>query len=370
MVRAIECTGARTLRLVDYPMPEMADDTILLRVRRAGVCGTDLEGIKGHRTLRFPVIPGHEVAAVVEHIGPNALRRSRVLGDSTLNVGDRVTINPRIVCGQCHYCRNMASHQEMCLKASTYGSSLGSAEKPHLLGCWAEHICLLPGSELIKLPDSLSDDLAVLTEPFGVAVGLVDRYQRRHEWIAGDGFGLHRTVVVFGAGTIGIFAAAAFHLAGAEQIVMVDIDEDRLALSRQFGVTHTFNAVKSPLTPEIIKTLTDGLGADIVVEACGVPRVIGQSLSLLRRGGTLFEIGHLANVGLAEIDPHTVCRNELEILGHYAYPTSQTLAYTTTLLAAHALPYETLMQCIALDDYSAVLDDNRRKGPVKMVFAI
>ena len=64
-----------------------------------------------------------------------------------------------------------------------------------------------------------------------------------------------------------------------------------------------------------------------------MPGVIGQSLSLLRRGGTLFEVGHLADVGLAEIDPHVVCRNELSILGHYAYPTSRTLVYTTTLLA-------------------------------------
>jgi L-iditol 2-dehydrogenase len=329
-----------------------------------------LEGIKGHRTLRFPVIPGHEVAAVVEHIGPRALHRSRVLGAATLKVGDRVTINPRIVCGQCHYCRNLPGHQEMCLKASTCGSSLGSAAEPHLLGCWAERLCLLPGSELIRLPDALSDDLAVLTEPFGVAVGLVDRYQRSHEWIAGDGFGLQRMVVIFGAGAIGILAAAAFSLAGAGQVVMVDIDDERLALSRKFGVAHTFNALSSPPAPEALRAMTDGLGVDVVVEACGVPRAIGQALSLLRRGGTLFEVGHLANVGLAEIDPHAVCRNELEILGHYAYPTSQTLAYATTLLAAHAFPYEALLQCIPLDDYAAVLDDTRRKGPVKMVFAI
>ena len=206
-----------------------------------------------------------------------------------------------------------------------------AAQKPHLLGCWAEHLCLLPGSELIRLPDALSDDLAVLTEPFGVAVGLVERYQRAHEWITGDGFGLQRTVVIYGAGAIGILAAAAFSLAGARQVVMVDVDDERLALSRKFGVTHTFNAVSSPPTPEALRAMTDGLGVDIVVEACGVPRVIGQALSLLRRGGTLFEVGHLANVGLAEIDPHAVCRNELEILGHYAYPTSQTLAYATTL---------------------------------------
>jgi len=285
-------------------------------------------------------------------------------------VGDRVTINPRIVCGQCHFCRRLPGHQEMCLHASTYGSSLGSAQPPHLLGGWGEYICLLPGSEVIKLPAELSDDLAVLTEPFGVAVGMVDRYQRGHEWIIGDGFGLQRTVVIYGAGTIGILAAAAFSLAGAAQVMMVDVDEDRLALSRKFGVTQSFNAVTNPPTPDAVRALTDGLGTDIVVEACGVPKVIGQALTLLRRGGTLFEIGHLANVGLAEIDPHVVCRNELEILGHYAYPTSQTLAYAASLLAAHAFPYEALLQCIPLSDYAAVLDDSRRKGPVKIVFTI
>jgi threonine dehydrogenase-like Zn-dependent dehydrogenase len=215
----------------------------------------------------------------------------------------------------------------------------------------------------------LSDDLAVLTEPYGVAVGLVDRYRRRQQWITGDGFGFQRTVVIFGAGTIGILAAAAFSLAGASQVIMVDVDDGRLALSRKFGVAQTFNAVTNPLTPEIVCSLTEGLGADVVVEACGVPRVIGQGLLLLRRGGTLFEIGHLANVGLAEIDPQAVCRNELEILGYYAYPTSQTLAYTASLLAALAFPYEALLKCIPLDDYATVLDETR-KGPVKIVFKI
>ncbi len=370
MVRAIECTGVRMLRLAEYPLPEVAEDAMLLAVRRAGVCGTDLEGIKGHRTLRFPVIPGHEIAAVVERIGATALRHSRVFGADTLREGDRVTINPRIVCGQCHFCRQMPERQEMCLHASTYGSSLGSAQPPHLLGAWGEYLYLHPGSELIKLPDALSDDLAVLSEPLAVAVGMVDRYRRRQAWLAGDGFGLQRSVLVFGAGAIGILTAAAFSLAGAGPVIMVDVEDTRLALSRQFGVTHTFNAISNPPTPEAVQALTGGLGVDLAVEACGVPRVIGQALSLLRRGGTLFETGHLANVGLAEIDPHTVCRNELEILGYYAYPTSQTIAYAVSLLAAHAFPYEALLYGMPLDEYARVLEDNRRTGAVKIALTM
>jgi threonine dehydrogenase-like Zn-dependent dehydrogenase len=147
------------------------------------------------------------------------------------------------------------------------------------------------------------------------------------------------------------------------------VDDERLALSRRFGVTHTFNAITRPPTPEAVQALTDGLGADLAVEACGVPRVIGQALKLLRRGGTLFETGHLANVGLAEIDPHAVCRNELEILGYYAYPSSQTMAYAAALLAAHAFPYEDLVGCIPLADYAAILDAPRR-STVKLVLAM
>lgn len=370
MPRAIECTDVRTLRLAEYPLPEVAEDGILLAIRRAGVCGTDLEGIKGHRTLRFPVIPGHEIAAVVERMGADALRFSRVFGADTLREGDRVTINPRIVCGQCHFCRQMPDRQEMCLRASTYGSSLGSAHPPHLLGGWAEYLYLLPGSELIKLPDELSDDLAVLIEPFSVAVGMVDRYRQRQAWLAGDGFGLRRALIVFGAGAIGILTAAAFSMAGAGPVMMVDVADERLALSRQFGVTHTFNARTNPPTPDAIQALTGGLGADLAVEACGVPQVIGQALQVLRRGGMLFETGHLANVGLAEIDPQIVCRNELEILGYYAYPSSFTMAYAASLLMAQTFPYAALLQCISLEEYARVLDDSRRSGAVKTAFAI
>lgn len=370
MVAAVECIDVSTLRLAEYALPELADDAVLLRVRRAGVCGTDLEGIEGRRSLRYPVIPGHEIVAVVEKIGSRAHRHIRIFGRSALQAGDRVTINPRIVCGSCHYCQHLPGRQEMCLRASTYGSSLGSAEPPHLLGGWAEYLYVLPGSELIKLPDNLSDDVAVLCEPFAVAVGLVDRFQRNHDWVTGDGFGVDRTVVVYGAGTIGILTAAAFALAGARQIVIVDIVDERLAMSKAFGVTHAINSSVAPLQAETIQEMTEGLGADIVVEACGVPQVLAQGIGVLRRGGKLFEVGHLADVGMAEIDPHAVCRNEIEIIGHYAYPTSQSLAFAAKLLAAHDFPYEQLLHTIPLQDYTTILDDDLRKRTIKIAFAM
>lgn len=369
MTRAIECIGPNELRLAEYPTPVPTDDAVLLKIRLAGVCGTDLEGIRGHRTLRFPVIPGHEIVAEVDRLGSNWQRNIRLLGGDSLRVGDRVTISPRIVCGNCFYCRNLSSRQEMCINARTYGSSIGSGEPPHILGGWAEHIYMYPGSDIIKLPEGLSDDLAVLCEPLAVAVGLVDRFRREHDWIAGDGFGFHRTVVIYGAGTIGILAAAAFAAAGAKQIVMIDISDERLLLSKSFGVSHTVNPASGDAPAQVVKEITDGLGADVVVEACGVPRVIGEGIRLLRRGGRLYEIGHLANVGMAEIDPHFVCRNEISICGYYAY-SSESLVFAAEFLARRDFPCERLIHKIPLSEYNLVFDENLRKKTVKLAFDV
>ncbi|MBI4243742.1 MAG: alcohol dehydrogenase catalytic domain-containing protein [Planctomycetes bacterium] len=368
MAKAVECISPGKLHLIDYPTPDPVKDNILLKVIRSGVCGTDLQGIEGRRSLRYPVIPGHEIVAVVDKIGDQAHRHIKALGGNRLNEGDRVTINPRIVCGDCFYCQNLPQRQEMCLNAKTYGSSLQSNKHPHLFGGWAENLYILPGSEIIKLPEGLSDDLAVLSEPFACAVGLVDRFRREHDWITGDGFRVNCCVIIYGAGTIGILMASAFSLAGAEKIVMLDLIEKRLSLSKEFGVSHIINTSVTPDCIGYVKELTEGIGADIVIEACGVPKVLKEGIKLLRRGGILFEVGHLADVGMAEIDPHLICRNEIEILGHYAYPSSQNLAYAARLLAEHTFPYEKLIHKIPLDDYATILDRNVRRNIVKIIF--
>mgnify|MGYP001596253946 CR=1 FL=1 len=370
MAKAIECRGVGKLCLAEYPAPEPDEDNILLKVLRSGVCGTDIQGISGRRSLRFPVIPGHEIVAVVDKIGGHTRKYIKVFGGNDLKEGDKVTINPRIVCGACYYCRHLPHRQEMCLNARTYGSSLGSSEPPHLLGGWAENLYILPRSEIIKLPKELSDDLAVLCEPFACAVGLVDRFRREHDWITGDGFNLNRSIVIYGAGAIGILIAAAFSLAGAREIIMIDLVEERLLLSKEFGVSHIINTSIASHCIEEVKEITGGLGADIVVEACGVPKVLTEGIKLLRRGGKLFEIGHLADVGMADIDPHLICRNEIEILGHYAYPSGQNLAYAARLLDEHDFPYEKLIHKIPLNNYATILDNNARRNIVKMVFEV
>ena len=368
-VRALQAVGVNKVELTEFPKPVVKEDAVLIRICYCGICGTDIHGIQGKRDIRFPIIPGHELVGTVEEIGSRALETTKVYGGK-LKVGDMVTINPRIVCGQCYYCRNLPGHPEMCTGARTYNSSIRSDSPPYLFGGWAQYIYILPRSEIVRLPEGIDPEIAALTEPFACAVGLVDRYRQQPDHIAGAGSTADETIVVFGAGAIGLFATVAFHLAGARQIVVVDVIDERLSLAKEFGAIEVINAGQT--SPEErtkrVKDLSDGLGAGVVIEACGVPETIGEGVKMLRRGGKLFEMGHLFKTGPARIDPLTVCRNEIEILGHYAYPSSQCLVDAAGLLAEGKLPYERLIKSFPLEEYQEVLFGKRKNAIVKTVF--
>ena len=368
-VLALQCSGVNNLNLVKFSKPNVADDSALLKIKYCGICGTDLHGIEGKRAINFPFIPGHEITATIDSLGKDAGKFIKVYGGEKLNIGDRVTINPRIVCGKCYYCKNFPNNQEMCLNAIT-ATSIGSNHYPHLFGGWAEYIYISPGSEIIKIPENLKDELAVLIEPYSCAVGCVDRYSSTHNWKIGDAFSINDPIAIYGIGAIGLFMVAAFHLAGAKKIIAIDKDMERLALAKEFGASHTINILSTHTNEriEIIRKLTDNLGAGVVVEACGVPITINEGIQALRRGGYFYEIGHLLDAGMAKIDPQYVCRNEIKILGHYAYPSSLTMLQTAKLLDKHELPYEKLVKFFDLDKYADVIFNKKTNNAIKPVF--
>ena len=367
----LQCSGINKLNLVEFPKPEPDNNSALLRIKTCGICGTDVHGIEGKRPVKFPFIPGHEIVAVVDSMGKNANDFIRTINGSTLKVGERVTINPRIVCSKCYYCINFPMFQEMCINAVT-ATAIGSEKYPHLFGGWAEYFYLSPGSEIIKLPEDISDKTATLIEPFSVGVGCIDRYKNMHDIRAGRAFEINDTIVIYGIGAIGMLMLAGFHLAGAKKLIVLDVDESKLQLSKEFGADHAINVLQTSSDEriELIKGLTQGLGAGIVIESCGVPSVINEGIKLLRRGGILFEIGQLFNAGLAEIDPFIICRNEIKLLGHYAYPSSQTMLYAAKILKKNELPYDKLLKFFRLDQYKEVIFEKKTDNAIKPAFLI
>ena len=370
-ITALQCSGPNKLELTQFQKPEPADDSALLKIKTCGICGTDVHGIEGKRTLKYPFIPGHEIVATIDSFGKDAGKFIKYINGSELKVGDRVTVNPRIVCGRCYYCVNFPMDQEMCINSKT-ATSIGSGDYPHLFGGWAEYMYLLPGSEIIKLPDDLSDKNATLIEPYTCAVGCIDRYKYIHRWKAGDAFEINDTIVIYGAGAIGILMVAGFYLAGAKNIVAIDTIKDKLVLAQEFGANHTINVLETSANEriKIIKELTQGLGAGIVIEVCGIPEVINEGISLLKRRGILFEIGHLLDAGEARINPYVLCRNEIQILGHYAYPSSQSMLFAAKHLERGELPYEKLLKFFRLDQYKEVIFDKKTENAIKPTFLI
>lgn len=366
---ALQCSGVNNLELIKFDKIKPDNQSAVLKVKICGICGTDLHGIEGKRPVKFPFIPGHEIVATVESMGKDANKFIKTIDDSEFKTGDRVTINPRITCGKCYYCKNFPTKQEMCINAIT-ATSIGSKTYPYLFGGWAEYFYVLPGSEIIQLPENLSDEIATLIEPFSVSISCIERYKQNHDWIAGDAFEFNDTVVVYGIGAIGLLMVAGFHLAGASKIIAIDIKNEKLKLSKEFGATDTIDVSSSDEDErlKIIRELTDNVGASLVIEACGIPDVIDEGLKMLRRGGTLFEVGHLLNMGMAKIDPFILCRNELRLEGHYAYPSSQTISYAAKLLEKHELPYEKLIKFYKLQDYKDVIFKDKKNEAIKSAF--
>jgi L-iditol 2-dehydrogenase len=227
---------------------------------------------------------------------------------ASLAPGDLVTFyDVHEVCNACYHC-TVAQQPNRCPSRRVYGITYSAAEGP--LGGWAEQIYLKPGVRVLKLPDQLTAD-----DVIGGGCGLFTGFAavERSSLAMGD------TVVVQGAGPVGLSAAAFAALRGARTVVVIGAPASRLDLARQLGAD-----VVLPLDMpqaeriETVKDLTSGLGADVVIEASGNPAAIPEGLEILRDGGTYAVGGHYTDTGTVEINPHVhINRRHANILGQW-----------------------------------------------------
>ncbi|MBI4621751.1 MAG: galactitol-1-phosphate 5-dehydrogenase [Verrucomicrobia bacterium] len=268
-MKALLLTAPSKLEFVDFPDPRPADDEVLLRIRACGICGSDIHGWDGSTGRRqTPLIMGHEASGEIIATG------SRV---EEWRIGDRVTFDSTISCGTCRFCQR--GQINLCENRRVVGVS-PAEYKQH--GAFAEQLAL-PARILYRLPDTLSFEHAAMIEPVSIAVHAVQRVT-----VASTD-----TAVVVGSGMIGLLVVQALRWAGARQIVAIDLADNRLALARQLGATHTLNSGSADVTAEISR-LTEGLGAELAFEVVGLTPTVNLALAVLKRGGACVLVGNLA----------------------------------------------------------------------------
>jgi L-iditol 2-dehydrogenase len=287
-MKALLYTKPFHLEYVDYPEPEMGDDDVLIQVKACSVCGSDVHGSTGTTGRRIPpLIMGHEASGIIAATGSSV---------SNWEKGDYVTFDSTISCGTCYYCRQ--GRINLCNNRRVLGVSCAEYRRN---GAFADFV-VVPQHILYRLPEGLAFEKAALVEPLSVAVHAINRAPVN----TGD------TIVVIGAGMIGLLVIQALRSYGHSKIIAVDNDQERIGLALKLGAAKGLNSESEDVTGEVIK-MTSGLGADVVFEAVGITSTVVTGINCLKKGGAISLIGNLApNV---EIPLQAVVTRELSLYG-------------------------------------------------------
>jgi threonine dehydrogenase-like Zn-dependent dehydrogenase len=315
-VQAATLVAPHQLEVREYPYPaELEPGAVLLRMLASGICGTDKHTYRGEteqyagteyeRSTPFPIIQGHENVGVVEAVGPGG---ATAWDGRALAPGDRVVPAPNRACGHCRYCRRGFPYY-FCRNLENYGNSLTSRDAPHLFGGWSELLYLRPGTAVFRVPESLPDEIAVLTEIFAVTHSLerAAALPQPAGWRPGD------SVAVIGVGALGLAHAIKASMMGAGQVIAVDRSPLRLGLAGTLA-----GAVQVRAGDDVVATvreLTDGEGADVVVDATGFPDSFAPAIAMLRDGGAMIEVGAFVDMGDVPFNPSVLCGRNLAFLG-------------------------------------------------------
>jgi L-iditol 2-dehydrogenase len=267
-MKALLLSKYKHLEIADLPKPAAGLGEILVRVAACGVCGSDIHGYDGSSGRRIPpIVMGHEAAGTIAAVGA---------GITEFAEGDRVTFDSTIYCGDCVHCRR--GEVNLCDQRQVLGVSCADYRRA---GAFAEFVCV-PSRIVYRLPGSLPFEEAAMLEAVSVAIHAVSLGQ-----IAPSG-----TVLVVGAGMIGLLIVQALRAAGCSRIFAADIDQSRLKLAQGLGAI-PLPAAEGDTVAEVLR-LTGGAGADVAMEAVGNRETVKVAIEGVRKGGTVVLVGNIS----------------------------------------------------------------------------
>lgn len=316
-MKAVVFEGVGRLNITDVPDPVPGANDVVIEVAAVGICGTDVHLLDGDfEGATFPLIPGHEVSGIVVELGSQVVK---------LAIGDRVTVDNTLTCGDCQFCRN--GRKNLCRRwegMGVVGNDGGSAQ-----------FMKSPATNAYKLPEGLDLYHAALTEPLACAVRGMDLLPR----IPGSDY------LIYGAGTMGLMMAQLARRAGEVSVTIVDTNPNRLLAANDAGFTATYASPDESVLEQW----------DVVIDCTGVVPAIEDGITRVKPGGYFQHFGVAATDAVARYSPFRVYRDEITIVGTMASLSSFDRA--VPLLADGVLHAESMIShYFTLDDYSQAMD--------------
>ncbi|MCC7107541.1 MAG: zinc-binding dehydrogenase [Chloroflexi bacterium] len=302
----------KSFELKEYAVPDPEPGALVLKIRIANVCGSDLHQWRGEFDVAkfgrpYPQILGHEMVTTVQALGAGVTHDTQ---GQPVSVGDRVVFRSFIPCGRCRACVKRIFRA--CPNARTYLNNSCDVA-PHFFGAFADYHYLKPGAAFFKVPDEISDQMAAgINCAFSQVVGGLQLAQLK----------LGENVVIQGAGGLGVYATAVAKELGAGRVIVIDGIPERLELARQFGADELIDLQELRTPDERVQRvleLTDGWGADVVAELVGHPRVVPEGLRMVGRTGRYLEIGNISPGLTYEIDPSQLIFRNITMYGMVYY---------------------------------------------------
>ena len=283
----------RKITFQEIPIPELKDNDVLIKIMRIGVCGSDIHVYHGkHPYTSYPVTQGHEVSGLIEKIGKKV---------TELKIGDKVTIQPQVVCGKCHSCLHGNYH--ICDELKVMGFQTTGM---------ASEFFVTDADRILKLPDDMSFEQGAMIEPMAVACGVFTK--------TNDMSGLN--VIVLGAGPIGNLTAQTAKALGAKSVLITDVSDFRLEIAKKVGIDYTINPLKQDLSEEIVKAFGPDR-ADLIVECVGINQTIDDAIANARKGTDIIIVGVYDDKPV--VDLSTIQDRELRLIGMLMYQTKEYL---------------------------------------------
>ena len=362
--RVAMLTGPKTIEVKEFPMPQVGDNDILVKVEGCGVCGTDVHEWKGDPFGLAPVVLGHEGTGEIVALGKNV--KCDTAG-KPLKVGDKL-VTSVISCGECGICRLHPGTTNLCDNQGIFGLISDSPDK-HLNGWFATHLLISgKGATYFEVND-LNLKERMLLELACVCVHALGR---------GNGTGrlnFGSKVLIQGCGPVGLMMLAVLRAAGIKHLIAVDGSASRLEMAKKLGVKTVINFREADTLEKrvaAVKAVTNGMGADFAYQCTGAPPAAADIYSYIRRGGGLCEMGFFVNNGECTINPHfALCNKEINLVGSWDYSASD---YPTTIAFLKQaremkIPIEDLItHSFPLDKLNEAMEVNVSQKGIKIAY--